>query len=308
MRVTQNTTANNTIYNLQQAAAKINQLTDLTASGQNINKPSDDPIASKLLVDVGDKLKLADQYDSNMSKATTWLNYTSTVLTGMSDIINQVSKVAGTVNSGSTDPTLRQSVHDQLVDLKSQLVDMANTQYGDQYIFGGAKNTTPPFDITSPTNAYSGDSTQIGIEINQNSTISLNITGDRLLKGTGSSPSYGSTDILATLDSLIKAVGDSSTASDVGGISTSIIGLQDGTKQLNNATSDILSRTTRLSNMTTLNANIKNMFSSIVSNVQTVDYNKLGIELSQQQTAYSAALASTAKVQGLSLLNYLPIG
>ncbi len=372
MRITQNTTANNTIYNLQQAAAKISQLSDLTASGQNVNTPSDDPIAAKLLVDIGDKLKLNSQYDSNMSKATTWLNYTSTVVTGISDIINQANKVAGTINSGSSDPTLRQSVHDQLVDLKSQIVDMANTQYGDQYIFGGANNTIPAFiskqgdlasgsntvsnaDVTglkagmkvsgigipagatigtvdgtsnsftlvdstgAPVNAtatatgsslniYAGDSTQLGIEINQNSTISLNITGDRLLTGSGSSPSYGSTDILTTVDNLIAAVGDSSTASNVGGITTGITALQSGAEQLNNATSDILSRTTRLSNLTTLNDNNKNTLLSVVSSVQTVDYNALGVELSQQQTAYSAALASTAKVQGMSLLNYLPIG
>lgn len=373
MRVTQNTTANNTIYNLQQAASKISQLSDLTASGQNVNTPSDDPIASRLLVDIGNKLKLVSQYDSNMSKATTWLNYTSTALTGISDIINQANKVAGTINSGSSDPSFRQSVHDQLVDLKAQVLDMANTQYGDQYIFGGANNTTPPFisksgDLASgsntvsnvnvtglkagmkvsgigipagasigtvdgvsnsftlvdstgaPVNAtaqaaagsslniYSGDSTQIAVEINQNSTISLNITGDRLLTGSGSSPSYGSTDIMAAFDNLIAAVGTSSTTSDVAGITSGIAALQAGAKQLNNATTDILSRTTRLSNMTTLNDNNKNTLLSIVSGIQTVDYNKLGVELSQQQTAYSAALAATAKVQGLSLLNYLPIG
>ncbi len=303
MRITQNMLANNTIYNLQQSASQLSKLGDLTASGQNVNTPSDDPIATRLLVQIGQQLKSADQYGSNISKATTWLNYTGTALTGMSDIIGQASKVTGSIINGSTDPNIRQSVHDQLVDLKKQVIDMANTQYGDQYVFAGANNTSAPF--SNASNAYKGDSTQIGVEISQNSTIALNLTGDRLLLGTGESPDYGSTNILATFDNLIAAVGDKSNNSNVTAISQGIIDMQSGIKQLNNATSDILSRTARLSNMANLNDNTKNTLSSIVGKIQNVDYNKLGVELSQQQTAYNAALASTAKVQGMSLLNYI---
>ncbi len=303
MRVTQNMSSNNAIYNLQQGAARLAKLQDLTSSGKNVNTPSDDPIAARLLVDIGDKLKSSDQYASNISKATSWLDYTSTALTGMSDIINLAEKVAGSMNSGSADASIRQSAHDQLVELKKQMVDLGNTQYGDQYIFGGASNTTRPFNQND--NTYTGDSTQLGIEISQNSTISLNVTGDRILKGSGSSPSYGSTDILATFDNLIAAVGDNSTPSNVSAISRGAIDLQAGAQQLNNAVSDVLSRTTRLDNMLTLNDNSKNALLAIASNVQNVDYAKLGVELSQQQTAYNAALATTAKIQGMSLLNYM---
>ncbi len=303
MRITQNMLASNTIYNLQQSASQLSRLGDLTASGQNVNTPSDDPIAARLLVQIGQQLKSSDQYASNISKATTWLNYTSTALTGMSDIINQASKVTGSIINGSTDPNIRQSAHDQLVDLKKQIIDMANTQYGDQYVFAGADNVSPPFSNSS--NNYAGDSTQTGVEVSQNSTISLNVTADRLLLGRGESPNYGSTDILATFDNLIAAVGDKSNGSTSSAISQGVIDLQNGVKQLNNATSDILSRTTRLSNMSTLNDNTKNTLNSIVGKIQNVDYNKLGVELSQQQTAYNAALASTAKVQGMSLLNYI---
>ena len=303
MRITQNMLANNTVYNLQQSASQLSKLGDLTASGQNVNTPSDDPIAARLLVQIGQELKLSDQYSSNIRKATTWLNYTSTALTGMSDIINQASKVTGSIINGSTDPNIRQSAHDQLVDLKKQVIDMANTRYGDQYVFAGANNVTQPF--SNSNNDYGGDSTQLGIEISQNSNIALNVTGDRLLLGRGEGPSYGSVNILATFDNLIASVGDKSNASNTMGISQGITDLQSGVKQLNNATSDILSRTTRLSNMSNLNDNTKNTLNSIVGKVQNVDYNKLGVELSQQQTAYNAALASTAKVQGMSLLNYI---
>jgi len=56
---------------------------------------------------------------------------------------------------------------------------MGNTQSGDQYIFGGAKNSTPPFSVTAPY--YAGDETSLKIEIGSGSTQSMNIPGNQIL-------------------------------------------------------------------------------------------------------------------------------
>jgi len=303
MRVTANMSAASSIYNLQLGRARLDKLQESISSGQNVNRPSDNPISGRVLLEIGDKVKQIDQYSSNVSKATSWLKFTSTAMEGMSDIVNLAKKVVGTINSGSSDPSLRQSAHDQLVDLKKQLVDMANTQFGDQYIFAGANNTTPPFNYTD--NTYGGDDTQLNIEIAQNSIMPLNVTGDRLLAGLGSNPNYGLINIFETFDALITAVGDSVTPSNVADISTAAVDLQDGAKQLNIATSDVLSRTTRLDNMAKLNENNKNTFLSIYSSIQEVDYVKLGVEQSNEKIAFEASLSSTAKLTTLSLLDYL---
>lgn len=369
MRVTANMSAENSLYNIQRGQERLNKLQETIASGQNVNRPSDDPISSRSLLEIGDKLKSLDQYASNINKATSWLKFTNTAMGGMSAVISQAKKVAGTINTGSSDPSIRQSAHDQLVDLKKQMIDMANMQFGDQYIFGGAKNLTIPFsttsgDITSGSstvlnaavtgltagmqvsgsgipsgtvigaviavppsftlvdslgvpvtatatatatslNLYSGDNTQLSIEIAQNSNQALNVTGDRLLKGVGTSPNYGSIDIFKTFDDLIAAVGDNLTPSNVPAISQASADLQDGAKQINIATSDILSRLTRLDNMNKLNDNNKNTLLSISTSIQEVDYAKLGVQLNSQKIAFEASLSATAKLSQLSLLNYL---
>lgn len=303
MRVTANMSADNALYNIQKGRNKLDKLTESIGTGQNVNRPSDDPIASRTLLEISDKIKALDQYSSNVDKATTLLTVTSTALDGMTSIVNLAKKAAGTINSGSSDPNLRQSVNDQLVALKKQLVDLANTQYGDQYIFAGANNDTPPFNYVN--NSNNGDDTQLTVEIGQNSTQALNATGGRVLLGSGSNPSYGSTDILAAFDNLIQAVGDKTTASDVAGISSATLEIEAGAKQLNVATSDILSRTTRLKSVGTLNDNTKNTLLSIASGIQDVDYSALGVEQTQLQTAYDAVLSTTAKLTQLSLLDYM---
>lgn len=303
MRVTANMSAENSLYNIQQGRAKLDKLQELISSGQNVNRPSDDPISSQVLLEIGDKLKSIDQQSSNITKTTSWLKFTSTALDGMSGIVALAKKVAGTINTGSSDPSIRQSAHDQLVNLKKQLVDMANSQFGDQYIFAGANNAVAPFNNTN--NIYGGDSTQLSIEIAQNSTQELNVTGDRLLKGSGTNPSYGSIDILKTFDDMIAAVGDSATPSNVAAITSSAKDLENGAKQLNIATSDVLSRMTRLDNMSKLNDNNKNTLLSIATGIQEVDYAKLAVEQNNQKIAFEASLSATAKLSQLSLLDYL---
>lgn len=303
MRITANMSSDNSIYNLQKARARLDKLESLISSGQNVTTPSDDPISSRLLLDIGDRLRSIDQRSSNIGKATSWLKFSSTALEGIASIISNAKQLAGTINTGSSDPNIRQSAHDQLVDLKKQVVDMANMQFGDQYIFGGANNTSPPFNNLN--NIYGGDSTQLSVEIAQNSVQAMNLTGDRILTGTGTNPSYGSVDILKTFDDLIAAVGDSTTPSNVAAISQATSDLESGVKQISNATSDLLSRMTRLDSMETLNQNSKNTLTSIAGKVQEVDYAKLGVELANQKLAFEASLSTTAKLAQMSLLDYL---
>lgn len=303
MRVTANITADNSLYNIQQGRARLDKINELIASGSNVNRPSDDPINTRLLLDIGDKIKTGDQYISNIKKASTWQQFTNTALNGMTDTMTLAKRLAASISNGSNDPTERQSAHDQLVALKKQMVDMGNTQIGDQYLFGGANNGASPFNNTD--NTYAGDGTQISIEIGQNTTQTMNITGDRLLKGTGANPSYGSVDILQTFDDLIAAVGDNVIPSNANNIQAAALALSNGAKQINNAQSDVASRLMRLDSMTKLNENTRNTLMTVYSNTQNVDYAKLGVELAQQQTAFEASLSATAKISQLSLLDYL---
>ena len=306
MRITQNITAANSVYYLQQGLAKLNNLQELAATGNNINQPSDDPINTRLLLDIGDQLKAGNQYASNITKANTFLQVTSTALQGMSDTIAQAKTLVATITSGSTDATVRQSVVAQLQSLRQSMVDYGNTQSGDQYVFGGAKSSTPPFSNSSST--YAGDETPLNVEIGQSSKQQMNIPGNQVLTGSSTSvpanTPYGTTNILDTFDKLITAVQNNDVTSAVG-IQAEAQNLDSGANQITNAQSDVASRMIRLQNATTMNTNTTNTLQTIAGNIQNVDYNKLGVELTQQQTAYQASLSATAKVTQMSLLDYL---
>jgi len=303
MRITSNMTANNSIYNLQKAETTLNNLTELSTTSQNINQPSDDPAATNTLLNINDSLNAITQYSTNITRATTVLNVTNDSLTGISDSLSQAQQVVASMSSGSTDASTRQSAYDQLATIKQQIIDYGNTKSGNTYVFGGTDTSTPPFSSTS--NAYSGDSNQSKVEVTTNSYQAVNITGDRLLEGTGSNPGYGSTNILQTLDNLMTAVGNSTTASNVTNIQQYSKDLDAGVTQVNNAQVDVAARMQRLTTMSTMNTNNQNTLENAISNIQTVDLATVGTELSQQQTAYQAALSATSQISKMSLLNYM---
>jgi len=298
MRITPGMTAANALYNLQQGRAKLDKIQEQIASGQVLNRPSDDPIGARQILDLENKMKEGMQYSSNITKGSLWLNITNTTLEGIFDVIELAKKAAADVASGTTDMTLRNSTVTQLTELKTRLVELGNTQLGDQYIFGGFKNDAPPFSTSD--NTFNGTSDSIDIEIDLNSRVGINIAGDALLKGTGT---YGTppVDILQVFDDLIADI----TANDTGGIQQGIRDMVSSSHQVIDAQADLAGRLVRMDAAQTMVTRNQNTLKNIIASLQEVDYAKAATELTQQKTAFEAALASTAKITNLSLLDYL---
>ena len=309
MRITQNMTANSSIYNLQQGRAKLDKLQEPIATEANINRPSDDPIGTSLLLSIGDQIKAGDQYASNITKASTFLQVSSTALQGMADTMDLAKKLVATVSSGNNTPNEISSAISQLKTLKLQMVDMGNTQMGDQYVFGGGNGQKPfnPNAVAAPY--YAGDETVLNVEIGQSSAQQMNIPGNQLLTGSSAilpanptkNTPYGQTNILQTFDDLIAAVGGNIVANIQAGAKS----LEAGADQITKAQTNAASWMMRLDSTTKMNTNSKNTLEMIVGNTQNVDYAKLAVQVNQQKIAFEASLSATAKLSQLSLLDFL---
>lgn len=183
MRITPNITMNNSLYNIQRTRSQMDQLQEKIASGKNYNRPSDDPVAVRLLVGLNDRMSAADQYNSNISKADTWFQITNTALTGATSFLEQAKKTLAPLSGGVTDPNVVNNALLQLRSIKQQVVDMANTQMNGIYIFGGTRNLTKPFetatgDFTSGSNVISNMSSVA------NYSVGMPISGAGIPSGT----------------------------------------------------------------------------------------------------------------------------
>lgn len=300
MRVTPGMTADNALYNLQQGRAVLDALQEQISSGLVVNKPSDNPLTARQLLDLQNEIAAGNQYSSNITKGSQFLNVTNTALTGMSEFMQQVKQIVSTVGTGTTDTAAMAAAAKNLTELKQQLIDLGNTQTGGQYVFAGFSND-PPFDATG---AFTGTDDALNVEVAQGSQVAMNVSGGELLRG-GSAPSAvagGSpVDILGSLDALILAINNK----DAAGITDGAKNMDAAAEQIMAAQTDLAGRLVRMTNMQSMITNNTNTLSGIYGDMQNVDYAKAGVELSQQTTAFSAALSATAKLTQLSLLDYM---
>lgn len=329
MRITQNMTSDNALFNIQQQRSRIDRLNEQVSADMNILRPSDDPITTRQLLDLQNAVTAGDQYKSNIVKGNVWLNMTDTALKGMSDIVNNirglVANIAGGTDNTPEGATIRADTITQLKEMRKQLIDMGNTQLGDQYIFGGYKNNVKAFDTTAgtspplpagdpligePTGTFQGTSDKINVDIGRNSTIAINTAGSAVLNGSVSNPSpppatvagpYGSTDIIGTLDNLIRDIN----TNNVTQIQADAAQFDTSSSQINIARSDVANRLKRMESANNMITSDQNTAQGIISDRQNVDFAKAATELTQQQTAFQAALSTTAKISQISLLDYL---
>jgi len=290
----------NSLYNIQRSRSQLDSIQEKIASGRNYNRPSDDPVSARLLVGFGDRLRTTEQYQSNINKANVWLKMTDTALTGLANTMYEIKRLTATITSGTDDLTFRQNTVTQLTNLRQQLADIGNTQLEDRYIFAGTATDTKPYDrnVQAPPVAatYLGNDTTSSIEIDTNSIESLNIPGDQVL----GSDTNG-VNILYELDRLIAAI----EANDVPAIRAQANQMESGAQQLQRAQVINATRISRLDTTSKMLANTKNTLETVIGNIQTADYAKLAVEMTQQQTAFEATLSSTARISQVSLLDYL---
>ena len=305
MRITPGMTADNAVYNLQQGRAGLDALQEQISSGTNVTKPSDDPLTTRQLLTLQNEIDAGKQASSNITKGTLLLNVANTALGGMADIMTQVKSAAATLLSGSSDPTAIASTTSNLTQLKAQLIDLGNTQIGNQFVFAGFKNSKP-FDAAGN---FTGTNDSLGVEIAPGSQVGSTISGGSLLRGgtppvavgTGATAGGSPVDILGSIDALITAISSSNSS----GVSDGIKNMATAADQITAAQTDVAGRLTRLTNAQTMITNNQNTLESAYGDKQNVDYAKAGVELSQQTTAFNASLSATAKITQLSLLDYL---
>ncbi len=144
---------------------------------------------------------------------------------------------------------------------------------------------------------FAGTDDPLNVEISGGLEVNVNVTGGTLLRGT----TPGSMDMIKTLDQLMLNI----TNDNLAGVATSVTELDQVTKEIMNTVSDVGMRKARLENALNAQDRKNNVLKTVRSGLQEVDMAKAATDLTNMKTAFEAALAATAKITPLSLLDYL---
>ena len=140
-----NSTYNNVNFALARHAEALFRLQEQASTGSKINRPSDDPSASYRVLTLDTESSTLENYINKLSDMSGTLDTSSSVIQQMVLIINQVKVNITQVTSGVYDQDSRDRTAEAVNDLLEQVVQLANTKFNDQYLFGGSDTNSTPF-------------------------------------------------------------------------------------------------------------------------------------------------------------------
>lgn len=276
-------------YLSQQNAAYSKALEPLS-TGKRINHLSDDPSRlSTYLQSMGDLTQI-EQYSLNVSNAKLRVNITDSTLSQMNDLLTEAYQLALQGNDQSNNDSNLENITDRLAAIKEDLVDLANTKVGSNYVFSGYLTTTKPF--TGSPIAYNGDNNFSMVKVSDTKRIQTNIDADATFMGGGTG-----VDIFDTLDDLITSI----QARDETGVGTLITDLLTGQDQLSDARALMGNSAKGLDAQEILLANAQEQITERISAIADVDVATASSDLSYKQYTLQSSLEVTKRVLALGL-------
>jgi flagellar hook-associated protein 3 FlgL len=291
LRVTEGSTSRGALVGLQASAGRLSALQQQLSSGRQITRPSDDPTGTVSALQLRAQLKQVTQYQASATDAIGWLTTVDSAYSSISGQLQQVrTLVVQGMNTGTGSVTSNEALAQQVDQARSSLLSLANSSYLGRPVFGGTTAGTVAFDSSG---SYVGDNGTVSRTVGPNTTVDLNTPGT-----TGFGPNGGNLfDLLSTISNDLRT--------NPSGLGADLTALDARQLAITGDQSLAGAKYQRIQGVqTTSNANTIQLKSQL-SDLQDIDLADMAVQVSTANAAYQAALATTAKVSQISLLDFL---
>lgn len=302
MRITQNMMSNVFIGNLRKQTEAMLQRNEQISTQKRINRPSDDPAGMARVLDGRSALAAAAQYTDNITQGTSRLEFGESILGAIDDLVQQARRTAEE-NSGADVPAeARALAAANVKGIYDQLMAMANSKYGDRYMFSGDQTDTAPFTRdASYTATYNGDAGSFRIPIADGVEVTIDADGRNYFQNGAN----GGVDIFDEVRDLITGLENPSAAAGTAQIQATIDPLTDAHAQIMNKRSEYGPKLARLQATREHWANLKSAVQGAIGRDEDADVAQAIIELKNLQVAYESTLAAASSILQQSLVNFL---
>jgi flagellar hook-associated protein 3 FlgL len=287
MRVANRSIFESIKYNLGNISEELNKANEIATTGKRINTLSDDPVGLTQSLNIRSTLASIEQMGRNISYGNSWLMASESALTRVEDILTYTKALSVQMASATTGADQRKAAAEAVQNNLEEIVSLANTDVAGNYIFSGSKTDTSPFEQDG---TYNGDNTAFAIKISKNTTIDIGSDGQAV---------FGT--VFSTLADLQDALQDN----DVSGIQDAMDKLDTHFNDITGKISDIGAKMNRMEIKDKIfqDLNFSNM--ERLSKIEDADVAEAVMNVSAAGLTYQAALASSAKVMTLTLVDYL---
>lgn len=181
MRVTHEMIANQVVFNLTRNIDRFFKLQNQMSTNRRINKVSDDPIGTIKDLSYRERLSEITQFKANISIGQTWLASTDLALNDVNVAIQDAKALAVEMSNDTYDAVAREAAANEIQSLLEQTLAAGNSQLQNNYLFGGYRTRTKPFESAANGVVYRGDDGKISYTIDSKAKVQINTVGSNLL-------------------------------------------------------------------------------------------------------------------------------
>jgi flagellar hook-associated protein 3 FlgL len=182
MRVSTLQSFNKGLNSILDNQSQVNNTQQQVSTGRRVLTPADDPIAATKILQLQQDQALRDQFGKNMTGAEGRLTLEETQLAGITDNLTKLKELTIKGGDGSQTITDRQAIAAEVREILGATVDLMNSKdAGGEYLFGGFKGGTEPFQKNeSGRYDYAGDEGQRFLSIASSTTVATGDNGKNL--------------------------------------------------------------------------------------------------------------------------------
>lgn len=136
----------NMLFNLNENLRRLDTLNQQYSTGKKFQVPSDDPIGASKSLKLNSDLSKVEQYKRNADDALSWMKETESALTEIGAVLHRANELTVEAANGTYSGDDLIKIKEEIDQLKSHLVQVANSTYAGRHIFSGYKTNAPLLD------------------------------------------------------------------------------------------------------------------------------------------------------------------
>ncbi|MCA0437334.1 MAG: flagellar hook-associated protein FlgL [Actinobacteria bacterium] len=309
MRITQNSMNRTQLMGLDDSLGRLQKTQEQLTSGKRLNRPSDSPVDTVEAMRHRADQRALEQFGINISDGLSRLQATDDALARINPMLQRVRQQTVAALNGTNSEIQRKAYAEELKQLKSAVIQVANTQYGGRPIFAGTAYDPANNNAFEPTTgAFLGNSEKVLRTISDSpgeaGQMDIGASGKDALSNlladdTTNPPGKG------LLERLADELGQPDGSYSQSNASALLTDLDQAMDQLQSVQSVVGAKVNRLEKLQELNGLQDDASRIALSKVEDVDFIKAAMDLNIQSNAYNAALQASAKIIQPSLMEFL---
>ncbi|MGB5259122.1 MAG: flagellar hook-associated protein FlgL [Gammaproteobacteria bacterium] len=270
------------------------------ATGKRLVSPSDDPAASLRNLQLEDRRTQNIQFLENIDRAQGRLELEEGALASGIDVLQRVRELAVGALNGTMSPGDLRAVEVEVRSLLDGLVGIANARNANgEYLFSGYQTGSVPFaDNGSGVVSYSGDQGDLHLQISPTRQLAVADNGADVFMAMPAAAG-GTVSVFDVVNGFANALAGGAPQS------TTLTDIDTAMDKLLAVRADVGSRLRAVDEQRNINQSFDLVMEREQSDIMDLDYTEAISRFNRELLAFQASEQVFAKVQGLSLFNYI---